>query len=449
MTNHLRIPVASARRFVALTLTLAGLSAACQSKPAAPPVSENTWAVVNGRAITRDDVDKAYRRADQNAQPLGEEEAFAAKLALLDDLIAQEVFLAKARELKIDVPESELDTAYAEARKNISEEAFQQELSKRYLTAADVREGLRREMLVQKLFEREVSSKVSVTDQEVAAVFEANKSQFNRTEDAYRVAQIVVTPVKEEQVTNRTGSDATSQVEAVTKIRMVMDKLKGGAQFNEVAADFSEDPQTAPRGGELGFIPVSVVQKYPPQVRDAVLNAKPGSAKAIGDGNGFVIVLVLGKDAAGQKDLGTPGVKEAITQAMKNRREQVLRSAYISGLRNDAVVQNLIAKRVVGSQGKVPTTRRGGAGSEVDSGLASRRSPEASGNPRRLAAPAERRSWWTARASRRRARPPRHKPGAVDDPTEASPPAVSRRARRGRLPHRRDTTFRRPRAASP
>jgi len=348
------MPAAGARRFVALTLALVGLSAACQSKPAAPPVSENTWAVVDGRAITRDDVDKAFRRADQNAQPLGEEEAFAAKLGLLEDLIAQDVFLAKARELKIDVPESELDTAYAEARKNISEEAFQQELAKRYLTAADVREGLRREMLVQKLFAREVSSKVSVTDQEIAAVFEANKSQFNRTEDAYRVAQIVVTPVKDEQVTNRTGSDATTSVEAVNKIRMVMDKLKGGAQFSEVAADFSEDPRTAPRGGDLGFIPVSVVQKYPPPVRDAVLNAKPGLAKAIGDGNGFVIVLVLGKDAAGQKDLSTPGVKEAITQSMKSRREQVLRAAYINSLRNDVVIQNLIAARVVASQGKLP-----------------------------------------------------------------------------------------------
>jgi len=355
MINHLQSPAASACRFVALILALAGLSAACQSKPAAPPVSESAWAVVNGREITRDDVDKAYRRADQNAQPLGEEEAFAARLALLDDLIAQEVFLAKARDLKIDVPESELDTAYAEGRKSIPEEAFQQELAKRYLTAADVREGLRRELVVQKLFAREVSSKVSVTDQEIAAFFGANTSQFNRTEDAYRVAQIVVTPVKEEQVTNRTGSDATTPVEAVTKIRMVMDKLKGGAQFGEVAADFSEDPRTAPRGGELGFIPVSVVQKYPPQLRDAVLNAKPGSAKAIGDGNGFVIVLVLGKDTAGQKDLGTPGVKEAITQSLKNRREQVLRSAYISSLRNDAVIQNLIAKRVVASQGKAPT----------------------------------------------------------------------------------------------
>jgi peptidyl-prolyl cis-trans isomerase SurA len=354
MTNHVRIPVATACRFVALSLALASLSAACQSKPAAPPVPGTAWAVVNGRAITRDDVDKAYRRADQNAQPLGEEEAFAAKLSLLDDLIAQEVLLAKARDLKIDVPESELDTAYAEARKNIPEEAFQQELAKRYLTAADMREGLRRDMVVQKLLAREVSSKVAVTDQEIAAVFEANKSQFNRAEDAYHVAQIVVTPVKEEQVTNRTGSDATTPLEAVRKIQMIMDKLKGGAQFGEVAADYSEDPRTAPRGGDLGFIPVSVIQKYPPQLRDAVLNAKPGSARAIGDGNGFAIVLVLGKDVAGQKDLATPGVKEAIAQSLKNRREQVLRSAYINSLRNGAVIENLIATRVVESKGKVP-----------------------------------------------------------------------------------------------
>jgi hypothetical protein len=64
---------------------------------------------------------------------------------------------------------------------------------------------------------------------------------------------------------------------------------------------------------------------------------------------------VFGKDAAGQKDFGTPGVKEAISQSLKNRREQLLRSAYIDNLRNGAVIQNLISKRVVESQGKVPT----------------------------------------------------------------------------------------------
>ena len=354
MTNDIRIPVAAGRGLVLAAVALAGLAAACHSKPAAPPVSVNAWAVVNAHEITRDDVDKAYRRTDQSGQALGEDEGFAARLALLDDLIAQEVLLAKARDLKIDIPESELGTAFAEARKNIPEEAFKQELARRHLTDADMREGLRREMLVQKLFEREVSSKVSVTDQEISAFYEANKSQFNRTEDAYRVAQILVTPVRENEITNRTGSDATTALESVTKIRMIMDRLKGGAQFSEVAADFSEDPQTAPRGGDLGFIPLSVIQKYPPRLRDAVLNAKPGSAKAIGDGSGFLIVLVVGKDTAGQKDLGTPGVKDAISQSLKSRREQLLRSAYVNSLRNGAVIENLIARRVVESQGKVP-----------------------------------------------------------------------------------------------
>jgi peptidyl-prolyl cis-trans isomerase SurA len=356
MTNHVHSPAAGARRLVLVIVALAGLvTVACQSKPAPPAVSANAWAVVNGREITRDDVDKAYRRTDRSAQPLPEDEAFAAKLSLLDDLIAQELFVARARDVKIEVPESELDTAFAEARKNIPEEAFNQELAKRYLTTADMREGLRRDLLAQKLFEREVSSKVSVTDQEIAAFYEANKSQFNRTEDAYRVAQIVITPVKEEQITNRTGSDAATPQEATAKMQMIMERLKAGTQFSDVAADFSEDAQSAPRGGDLGFLPVSAVQKSAPQLRDAVLTAKPGVAKVLGANGNYAIVAVLGKDTAGQKDLATPGVKDAISQSLKARREQVMRSAYVSSLRNGAVIENVIARRVVESQGKVPT----------------------------------------------------------------------------------------------
>ena len=356
MTTHLHIPVAGARRLVLLTVALAGLlTVACQSKPAPRPVSANAWAVVNGREITADYVDKTYKRTDQGSQPQGEDEAFAAKLALLDDLITQDLFLAKARELKIEVSDSELDTAYAEARKNIPEEAFKQELARRSLTPADMREVLRRDMVVQKLLTREVSSRVSVTDQEIVTFFATNTRQFNRTEDAYRVAQIVITPVKDQQIANRTGSDAATPQEATAKVQMIMEKLKAGTEFAEVAADFSEDPQTAPRGGDLGFLPVSAVQKSPPQLRDAVLTAKPGAAKVIGADGGYAVVLVLGKDAAGQKDLSTPGVKDAISQSLRARREQLLRSAYMSILRNGAVIENLIAKRVVESQGKVPT----------------------------------------------------------------------------------------------
>jgi len=337
-----------------LLLPLIGAAGACQSKPAAPPVSADAWAVVNGREITREDVERAYRRNLQGPPPSSEEETAAAKLEVLDQLIVQDLLLARAREMKIELPDTELDAAYVEARKDIPDETFKQELARRNLTAADMREGLRREMLVQKLFEREVASKVAVTDQEVTAFFEANRAQFNRTEDAYRVAQIAITPVREARITNRTGNDATTPEEAAAKSRMVMDRLKAGAPFADVAADFSEDPDSAPRGGDLGYVPVSSLQRLPPQLRDAVLKGTPGSARLLSGGGAYTIVLVVAKDAAGQKDLSMPEVKNAVTQGLRNRREQLLRAAFLGAIRNDAVVVNLIAKRLVESQGKVP-----------------------------------------------------------------------------------------------
>jgi peptidyl-prolyl cis-trans isomerase SurA len=356
MMNTLPTPTRCPRSlFFLFTLALAGLAGACQSKPAAPPVSADAWAVVNGREIKSEDVDKAYRRNLQAPMPPSEEERAAAKLEVLDQLIVQDLLLAKARELKIELPDTELDAAYAEARKGITDEAFAQELAKRNLTAADMREGLRREMLVQKLFEREISSKVTVTDQEIAAFFEANRAQFNRTEDAYRIAQIVITPVRDARITNRTGNDATTPEEAAFKVRTVMDRLKSGASFADVAADFSEDPESAPRGGDLGFVPLSALKQAPPQLREAVLSATPGSARLLSGGGAHTVVLVVAKDPAGQKDLSMPDVKAGITQGLRSRREQLLRTAFLGAIRNDAVVVNLIAKRLVDTQGKVPS----------------------------------------------------------------------------------------------
>lgn len=345
----------SPRLTLLFVTALAVLAGACQSAPATPPVSADAWAVVNGREITRDDVEKAFRQEIDPAAPPAEEEATTAKLNVLDNLIVQELLLAKARELKIELPDTELDAAYLEARKNIPDETYQQELTKRSLTAGDMRERLRRELLVQKVFEREVASKVNVTDQEVQAYFEANRAQFNRTEDAYRIGQIVITPIREEQITNRTGNDATTPQEAATKLQMVMERLKGGTAFQEVAADFSEDAETAPRGGDLGFVPLSALQKVPPQLRDAVLKGTPGSASVVSANGAHTVVLVAAKDKAGQKDLSMPEVKDAITQQLRGQREQLLRTAYLGAIRNNAVIVNLVATRILESPAKMPS----------------------------------------------------------------------------------------------
>jgi peptidyl-prolyl cis-trans isomerase SurA len=337
-------------------LAAAGFAAACRSTspPSAPAVSGDTWAAVDGREIKRDEVEKAYRRTGQRPQEMSQEEMLTAKLSLLNDLIVQDILLAKARELKIELPEAELDAAYAEAKKNIPDEAFEPELTRRGLTAADMREGLRRELLSQKVIEREVGSKIAVTDQEVTDFFNANRAKFNLAEDSYHIAQVVVTPVRDAQLANRTGDDATTPQAAAAKTQMLMQRLKEGTSFSDVAMDYSEDPESAPRGGDLGFVPVSSLKQAPPPLRDAVLTASPGTVRVVSAGGAHTIVLVVAHEKAGQRDLSMPTVRDGITSTLRGRKEQLLRAAYLTAVRSDAQVVNYLARRLVESQGKMP-----------------------------------------------------------------------------------------------
>jgi len=341
----------------ALLVTLVAAGCGGNSGPAATPApSANAWAVVNGKEISKDDVEKAYRRnapAPDQPQP-SEEEAYTAKLNLLNELIVQELLLSKAAELKIELPAAELDKGYEEAKKDIAPAQYEAELKQRNLTAADMKEDLRRNLLAQKVVDQEVVAKATPADQEVTSFFETNKAQFNRTEDAIRLAQIVITPVREPQRTNRSGDDASTAQEATAKAQMIMQRLKDGVPFGDLAADFSEDGESAQRGGDLGFVPVSALRQAPAPLSNAVMKANPGQVQLVSNNGAHTIVLVVAKDKAGQKDLSMPEVKEGITSMLKNRREQLLRASYLTNLRNDAQVNNLLAKQIAQSGGKVP-----------------------------------------------------------------------------------------------
>jgi peptidyl-prolyl cis-trans isomerase SurA len=217
----------------------------------------------------------------------------------------------------------------------------------------DVRASLRRDLLVQRVLENQVTSRVTVTDAEVADFFNTNREQFNLTEDAYHLAQIVVTPVREAQVTNASGNDAASPQEVQQKVALLMERLQMGESFAQLAAQFSEDAETAPRGGDLGLVPLSAVRQAEPALRNAVLDMTPGNARVVNQDGAAAIVLLVAKEVAGQRELTTPGVREQITQALKGQREQLLRSAYLTSLRTDARITNHAAKRVVAAAGKV------------------------------------------------------------------------------------------------
>jgi peptidyl-prolyl cis-trans isomerase SurA len=355
-----RLELRNRDRLVSLllaTLAATGFSTACRSTPPSPAatVTADTWAVVDGRAIRRDDVEKAYRRMRDPSQGLSDEEVLAAKLSLLNDLIVQDILLAKAALLKIELPQKDLDAAYDAAKKNLTDEAFQQELTRRSLTPADMREGLRRELLSQKVIDQEVGSKIAVTEKEITDFFSANRAQFNVAEDSYHIAQIVVTPVREAQIANGTGDDATTPQAAAEKAQMLMGRLKAGASFRDLAAGYSEDPESAPRGGDLGFVPLSRLKQAPPALRNAVLNKEPGTVNLVSGGGAYTLVLVVAREPAGQRDLSTPGMRDRITETLRGRREQLLRLAYLTTVRGDAQVVNYLARRLVESNATLPS----------------------------------------------------------------------------------------------
>jgi parvulin-like peptidyl-prolyl isomerase len=339
-----------------VALAAAALVTSCRSTSATAPAaaSADTWAVVNGKAISRQDVDKAFRRAQNPAQPLSDEETLTAKLGVLDDLVTQQLLLAKASQLKLDVTPAEVDTAFNETRKNIPDDTFQQELTRRGITASEVRDGLRNELLARKVITQEVGAKAAVSEQEINDFFNANRAQFNIPEEAYHIAQIVVTPVREPQQTNRRGDDATTPEAAAAKAQGLLERLKAGASFAELAADYSEDAESSQRGGDLGFVPVSRLKQAPPALRDAVINKPAGSVSVVSLNGAHTIVAVIAHESAGQRDLSNPEVREQITQTLRTRREQLLRAAYLASLRNDAQITNYLASRVVASNGKLP-----------------------------------------------------------------------------------------------
>src|SRR5204863_7455450 len=137
----------------------------------------------------------------------------------------QGVMAARPGQLEHDVLVTDVDAAYAEAKIGIADEAFQQEMTRRNITAAEVRDSLRLELLARKVLGQEVGAKVAVTDQEIGDYFNANRAQFNVPEESYRLAQLVVTPVREAQQTNRRVDDATTPQAAAAKVQALMERL--------------------------------------------------------------------------------------------------------------------------------------------------------------------------------------------------------------------------------
>jgi peptidyl-prolyl cis-trans isomerase SurA len=353
MLKHIRFqrPI-----LILAALTVCVLAVSCKQGSAPGP---DVWAVVNGKQILREDVQKVFRsRVNAEAPAPSQEEALSLELNIIDELVNSEILLERANKLNLVASDAEVEDKFTESKSPYTEEEFQKKLTESGLTVDDLRTDIRRQLSIQKLLNREVVAKISITDQDITDFYNNNRSQFNVAEPQYHIAEIVVTPRPDPTVHNRKNDKATNEAEAGRKAAMLEQRLSGGADFSETAMDYSEDP-SASTGGDLGFQPESSFDKSDPMLKKAVLGLKPGQVTQpihTKDG-GYVILTLIAKEAAGQRELADLQVQQAIRDALRTRKEQLLRSAYLVEARDEAHVTNYLAQQILESAGKLPATK--------------------------------------------------------------------------------------------
>jgi peptidyl-prolyl cis-trans isomerase SurA len=342
---------------LAAGLTAALLLAAfvgCKSQ-----VGGDVMATVDGRKIFRSDVDKYYENQVASAQqaPTGEQ-ATTLRLNILHQLIDDEILMRRAEKLGLLATDDEVERKYNEIKAPFSQQEFDQRLKDKKVTMADFKRDIRRSITVDKVMNKEVSSKINVTDQDITNYFNAHKSEFNLIEPQYHLAQIMVTPNPNPQVHNQ-NNKAQNEGEARKKIQMLSNRLDSGDDFATLAMNYSEDPETSGNGGDLGTVPESSLRNTDPATRDVVIKLKPGQYSSViavvnpatKQTLGFRIVKLVAKEPAGQRDLSDPRVQQAIRSQLHDRREQLLKSAYYEVLRDSAKVENFYAKQLLDSNG--------------------------------------------------------------------------------------------------
>lgn len=315
----------------------------------------DVWATVNGHPIMKSEVDKYFQSkvSTMRQQPTADEAAML-RLDVVHQLINEEVIRQRAEKMHLVATDAEVDAKIAQLKAPYTEEQFNAQLKAKNLTLEDIRREIWLNMTTNKVLNKEIDSKINITDEDVTNYYNLHKADFNLIEPEYHLAQIVVTSTPDQQAGNLQNSKARNDAEARKKIQGIHNQLESGGDFARLSMNYSEDPNTASSGGDMGFIPESQL-KHNTEVFTAVSKLNPGQFTDIlpiyqppsKNPLGYVIYRLIAVEPAGQHPLSDPRVQQMIHQQLHESRSRLLQSAYYEVLRDQARVVNYYAEDVL------------------------------------------------------------------------------------------------------
>ena len=226
---------------------------------------------VNGETIDRWEFENAVKRVEARAggtvRPEKRDEVLR---DVLDQLVAYHLLAQESRARKMDVSDTDVEARLAEIRQSFpNEDAFKQGLAAQGLSPEQLRTQTRTGLEVAKVIDAEITSKVAVQDAEVNAFYQQNLERFKQGDTVHASHILIGVP---QDATPAQKADAKAKAQAALK------QVRGGADFSIVAKSQSQDPGSAPNGGDLGFFPKGQMN---PQFEDAAFNLKVGAVSPV------------------------------------------------------------------------------------------------------------------------------------------------------------------------
>src|SRR6202166_1608246 len=218
------------RTFAALpfaVLTLLAVLTGCNRA-----VPANVAATVNGRAITYAELEKQFQsQFGGQGEASSGDQAMIQKLEVLRTLVDNEIMLQRAEKLGLMAVDADVDAKFNELKAPYTQEEFQKQLDARKMSVDELKAQLRRDLSVQKLFNKEITSQITISDKDISDFYNANKASFNLAEPQIHMAQILVTTTPDPNVRNLKNDKAQDEEQARKKIQSIATRLGEGEDF--------------------------------------------------------------------------------------------------------------------------------------------------------------------------------------------------------------------------
>jgi len=218
--------------FAAVGIAVALLASACSAE-------NKTLVSASGYKVTKGELDAKLEK-----QPVAGQ--------VLRSMVEQNLVFQYAKDHNITVTDAEIDQKIADIKARLSDAQLQQALQQQGMTEQDLRDILRQQLIIKKA----VDATIHVTDKQLSDYLAQNHALLDQQAQV-RARHILV------------GTLATAQ--------MIESKFKSGGDFAALAKQYSTDPGTKDKGGELGFFTKGAMVK---EFSDAAFSMKPGQTSA-------------------------------------------------------------------------------------------------------------------------------------------------------------------------